>query len=186
MRGLPSRFCILALLCVALQQAAPYWVTLSWPCSSASASWTAIISLQLSEEEKKTNSVLFKHSISSNPTIFFSHWQSMDPSKSQLPSVTLIVGCGVSSLTLLLLIIIYVSVWRYAAAWKKGGKGLFKAESKWEWSMYMRISIEDMHACVYFTMFPGLPQWTLKKRWRKQTDHTYLESSLCLTNLSKQ
>ncbi|GCB62235.1 hypothetical protein scyTo_0000017, partial [Scyliorhinus torazame] len=30
-----------------------------------------------------------------------------------LPSVTLIVGCGVSSLTLLLLIIIYVSVWRY-------------------------------------------------------------------------
>ncbi|KAM9489427.1 adhesion G protein-coupled receptor B1 isoform 7-T7 [Clarias gariepinus] len=38
---------------------------------------------------------------------------SMDPSKSQLPSVTLIVGCGVSSLTLLLLIIIYVSVWRY-------------------------------------------------------------------------
>ncbi|XP_039507943.1 adhesion G protein-coupled receptor B1 isoform X12 [Pimephales promelas] len=33
--------------------------------------------------------------------------------KSQLPSVTLIVGCGVSSLTLLLLIIIYVSVWRY-------------------------------------------------------------------------
>ncbi|XP_073782545.1 adhesion G protein-coupled receptor B1 isoform X16 [Danio rerio] len=33
--------------------------------------------------------------------------------KTQLPSVTLIVGCGVSSLTLLLLIIIYVSVWRY-------------------------------------------------------------------------
>ncbi|XP_073728459.1 adhesion G protein-coupled receptor B1 isoform X13 [Misgurnus anguillicaudatus] len=33
--------------------------------------------------------------------------------KNQLPSVTLIVGCGVSSLTLLLLIIIYVSVWRY-------------------------------------------------------------------------
>ncbi|XP_043861300.1 adhesion G protein-coupled receptor B1 isoform X3 [Dromiciops gliroides] len=30
-----------------------------------------------------------------------------------VPSVTLIVGCGVSSLTLLLLIIIYVSVWRY-------------------------------------------------------------------------
>ncbi|KAK3551052.1 hypothetical protein QTP70_011499 [Hemibagrus guttatus] len=39
--------------------------------------------------------------------------ENMDPSKSQLPSVTLIVGCGVSSLTLLLLIIIYVSVWRY-------------------------------------------------------------------------
>ncbi|TWW79891.1 Adhesion G protein-coupled receptor B1 [Takifugu flavidus] len=37
--------------------------------------------------------------------------QNMD--KLQLPSVTLIVGCGVSSLTLLLLIIIYVSVWRY-------------------------------------------------------------------------
>lgn len=33
--------------------------------------------------------------------------------KSLLPSVTLIVGCGVSSLTLLLLIIIYVSVWKY-------------------------------------------------------------------------
>ncbi|XP_049629783.1 adhesion G protein-coupled receptor B1 isoform X2 [Suncus etruscus] len=30
-----------------------------------------------------------------------------------VPSVTLIVGCGVSSLTLLLLIIIYASVWRY-------------------------------------------------------------------------
>uniref|UniRef100_A0A3Q3WPM2 Uncharacterized protein n=1 Tax=Mola mola TaxID=94237 RepID=A0A3Q3WPM2_MOLML len=30
-----------------------------------------------------------------------------------VPSVTLIVGCGVSSLTLLLLIIIYVSVWKY-------------------------------------------------------------------------
>lgn len=36
-----------------------------------------------------------------------------------VPSVTLIVGCGVSSLTLLMLIIIYVSVWRYVgrAAW---------------------------------------------------------------------
>ncbi|XP_018612435.2 adhesion G protein-coupled receptor B1 [Scleropages formosus] len=33
--------------------------------------------------------------------------------KTLVPSVTLIVGCGVSSLTLLLLIIIYVSVWRY-------------------------------------------------------------------------
>uniref|UniRef100_A0A3Q2QLY8 Adhesion G protein-coupled receptor B1 n=1 Tax=Fundulus heteroclitus TaxID=8078 RepID=A0A3Q2QLY8_FUNHE len=33
--------------------------------------------------------------------------------KANLPSVTLIVGCGVSSLTLLLLIIIYVSVWKY-------------------------------------------------------------------------
>ncbi|XP_051991715.1 adhesion G protein-coupled receptor B1-like [Xyrauchen texanus] len=32
---------------------------------------------------------------------------------SLLPSVTMIVGCGVSSLTLLLLIIIYVSVWKY-------------------------------------------------------------------------
>ncbi|XP_014876767.1 brain-specific angiogenesis inhibitor 1-like isoform X6 [Poecilia latipinna] len=38
-------------------------------------------------------------------------FQNMD--KMQLPSVTLIVGCGVSSLTLLLLIIIYVSVWKY-------------------------------------------------------------------------
>ena len=36
--------------------------------------------------------------------------QNMD--KALLPSVTLIVGCGVSSLTLLLLIIIYVSVWK--------------------------------------------------------------------------
>ncbi|XP_067281519.1 adhesion G protein-coupled receptor B1-like [Pseudorasbora parva] len=33
--------------------------------------------------------------------------------RSLLPSVTMIVGCGVSSLTLLLLIIIYVSVWKY-------------------------------------------------------------------------
>ncbi|KAL0962525.1 hypothetical protein UPYG_G00341230 [Umbra pygmaea] len=37
----------------------------------------------------------------------------MNMDKNQLPSVTLIVGCGVSSLTLLLLIIIYVSVWKY-------------------------------------------------------------------------
>ncbi|XP_061633915.1 adhesion G protein-coupled receptor B1-like isoform X7 [Phyllopteryx taeniolatus] len=37
----------------------------------------------------------------------------MNMDKTQLPSVTLIVGCGVSSLTLLLLIIIYVSGWRY-------------------------------------------------------------------------
>ncbi|KAM4736087.1 adhesion G protein-coupled receptor B1 isoform 5-T5 [Anableps anableps] len=37
----------------------------------------------------------------------------MNIDKMQLPSVTLIVGCGVSSLTLLLLIIIYVSVWKY-------------------------------------------------------------------------
>lgn len=42
--------------------------------------------------------------------IFCLLFQNMD--KTQLPSVTLIVGCGVSSLTLLLLIIIYVSVWR--------------------------------------------------------------------------
>lgn len=33
--------------------------------------------------------------------------------KATLPSVTLIVGCGVSSLTLLMLVIIYVSVWRW-------------------------------------------------------------------------
>nr|XP_061804441.1 adhesion G protein-coupled receptor B1 isoform X3 [Nerophis lumbriciformis] len=37
----------------------------------------------------------------------------MNMDKTLLPSVTMIVGCGVSSLTLLLLIIIYVSVWRY-------------------------------------------------------------------------
>ncbi|XP_072572598.1 adhesion G protein-coupled receptor B1 isoform X2 [Paramormyrops kingsleyae] len=37
----------------------------------------------------------------------------MNMDKTLVPSVTLIVGCGVSSLTLLLLIIIYVSVWRY-------------------------------------------------------------------------
>lgn len=186
MRGLPWWFCILALVCVALPQAAPYWVTLSWPCSSASALWTALISLQLSEKEKKTNSVLFKHSISSNTTIFFSNWQSMDPSKSQLPSVTLIVGCGVSSLTLLLLIIIYVSVWRYAAAWKRAERGLFKAESKWERSMYMCICIEDLHACVYIMYVPWSPTMKLTKRWRKQTDHTYSVSALSFTNLSKQ
>ncbi|KFO95397.1 Brain-specific angiogenesis inhibitor 1, partial [Calypte anna] len=39
-------------------------------------------------------------------------WQ-CNMEKVLVPSVTLIVGCGVSSLTLLLLIIIYVSVWRY-------------------------------------------------------------------------
>ncbi|XP_073086339.1 adhesion G protein-coupled receptor B1 isoform X2 [Manis javanica] len=33
--------------------------------------------------------------------------------KAAVPSVTLIVGCGVSSSTLLMLIIVYVSVWRY-------------------------------------------------------------------------
>ncbi|TRY56581.1 hypothetical protein DNTS_008409, partial [Danionella cerebrum] len=38
---------------------------------------------------------------------------SKEMDKSLLPSVTMIVGCGVSSLTLLLLIIIYVSVWKY-------------------------------------------------------------------------
>ncbi|XP_061675917.1 adhesion G protein-coupled receptor B1-like [Syngnathoides biaculeatus] len=37
----------------------------------------------------------------------------MNMEKTHLPSVTLIVGCGVSSLTLLLLIITYVSGWRY-------------------------------------------------------------------------
>nr|XP_060631928.1 adhesion G protein-coupled receptor B1-like isoform X1 [Anolis sagrei ordinatus] len=37
----------------------------------------------------------------------------MNSEKVLVPSVTLIVGCGVSSLTLLLLIIIYISVWRY-------------------------------------------------------------------------
>lgn len=34
--------------------------------------------------------------------------------KAAVPSVTLIVGCGVSSSTLLMLIIVYVSVWRWA------------------------------------------------------------------------
>lgn len=43
--------------------------------------------------------------------LMFSLFQNME--KVLVPSVTLIVGCGVSSLTLLLLIIIYVSVWRY-------------------------------------------------------------------------
>nr|XP_056709997.1 adhesion G protein-coupled receptor B1-like isoform X2 [Euleptes europaea] len=37
----------------------------------------------------------------------------MNTEKVLIPSVTLIVGCGVSSLTLVLLIIIYISVWRY-------------------------------------------------------------------------
>lgn len=46
------------------------------------------------------------HSVLS-PGIF----QNME--KVVVPSVTLIVGCGVSSLTLLMLIIIYVSVWRW-------------------------------------------------------------------------
>lgn len=38
-----------------------------------------------------------------------------------VPSVTLIVGCGVSSLTLLMLIIIYVSVWRWRPCPVAGG-----------------------------------------------------------------
>ncbi|XP_023376059.1 adhesion G protein-coupled receptor B1-like [Pteropus vampyrus] len=38
-------------------------------------------------------------------------WHSVNMEKVVVPSVTLIVGCGVSSLTLLMLIIIYVSVW---------------------------------------------------------------------------
>lgn len=51
------------------------------------------------------------HNFHLKPLTFFCLlFQNMD--KAQLPSVTLIVGCGVSSLTLLLLIIIYVSVWR--------------------------------------------------------------------------
>lgn len=41
-----------------------------------------------------------------------------------MPSVTLIVGCGVSSLTLLMLIIIYVSVWRWVS-WS-GGRALVR------------------------------------------------------------
>ncbi|XP_043923226.1 adhesion G protein-coupled receptor B1 isoform X2 [Protopterus annectens] len=45
--------------------------------------------------------------------ILAQHIPDMTMDKGLLPSVTLIVGCGVSSLTLLLLIIIYVSVWRY-------------------------------------------------------------------------
>lgn len=49
------------------------------------------------------------------------HPQSME--KVIVPSVTLIVGCGVSSLTLLLLIIIYVSVWRCCLARGPGGGG---------------------------------------------------------------
>uniref|UniRef100_A0A672L776 Adhesion G protein-coupled receptor B1 n=1 Tax=Sinocyclocheilus grahami TaxID=75366 RepID=A0A672L776_SINGR len=55
-------------------------------------------------------------SLSTPLEIEFSHLYNVSQSnmdKTQLPSVTLIVGCGVSSLTLLLLIIIYVSVWRY-------------------------------------------------------------------------
>uniref|UniRef100_A0A673KMJ6 Brain-specific angiogenesis inhibitor 1-like n=1 Tax=Sinocyclocheilus rhinocerous TaxID=307959 RepID=A0A673KMJ6_9TELE len=43
--------------------------------------------------------------------VLFCSERNMD--KSLLPSVTMIVGCGVSSLTLLLLLIIYVSVWKY-------------------------------------------------------------------------
>lgn len=44
--------------------------------------------------------------------------QNMD--KATVPSVTLIVGCGVSSLTLLMLVIIYVSVWRWVPALEPG------------------------------------------------------------------
>ena len=43
--------------------------------------------------------------------------------KAAVPSVTLVVGCGVSSLTLLMLIIIYVSVWRCCFRRGRGGSG---------------------------------------------------------------
>lgn len=46
-----------------------------------------------------------------------------DMEKVVVPSVTLIVGCGVSSLTLLMLIIIYVSVWRWCPRRVAGGGG---------------------------------------------------------------
>uniref|UniRef100_A0A8C2JPR0 Adhesion G protein-coupled receptor B1b n=1 Tax=Cyprinus carpio TaxID=7962 RepID=A0A8C2JPR0_CYPCA len=49
----------------------------------------------------------------SSLVLFCSDVSSQNMDKSLLPSVTMIVGCGVSSLTLLLLIIIYVSVWKY-------------------------------------------------------------------------
>eukprot|EP00071_Canis_lupus_P023210 XP_013974128.1 splicing factor, proline- and glutamine-rich-like [Canis lupus familiaris] len=52
-----------------------------------------------------------------------------------VPSVTLIVGCGVSSLTLLMLIIIYVSVWRWGpSAWagaRGGGPSGSQARGGW-------------------------------------------------------
>lgn len=48
--------------------------------------------------------------------------QNMD--KATVPSVTLIVGCGVSSLTLLMLVIIYVSVWRWVPAPEPGDPAL--------------------------------------------------------------
>uniref|UniRef100_G1L3R8 Adhesion G protein-coupled receptor B1 n=1 Tax=Ailuropoda melanoleuca TaxID=9646 RepID=G1L3R8_AILME len=40
-------------------------------------------------------------------------WNPQNMEKAAAPSVTLIVGCGVSSVALLMLIIVYVSVWRY-------------------------------------------------------------------------
>lgn len=47
------------------------------------------------------------------PSLCSLPWTCQNMEKVAVPSVTLIVGCGVSSLTLLMLIIIYVSVWRW-------------------------------------------------------------------------
>lgn len=48
-------------------------------------------------------------------------WNPQNMEKAAAPSVTLIVGCGVSSVALLMLIIVYVSVWRWGRG--AGGRG---------------------------------------------------------------
>lgn len=54
---------------------------------------------------------------------FLPPWNPQNMDKGTVPSVTLIVGCGVSSLTLLMLIIIYVSVWRCCLSAGRGRGG---------------------------------------------------------------
>ncbi|MBN3300840.1 AGRB1 protein, partial [Amia calva] len=82
-----------------------------WPCSSSLlGSWSGRGCRAVPVDSFRTKCVCDRLSTFAilaklNPDL------NMD--KVLLPSVTLIVGCGVSSLTLLLLIIIYVSVWRY-------------------------------------------------------------------------
>ncbi|XP_061738126.1 adhesion G protein-coupled receptor B1-like isoform X2 [Nerophis ophidion] len=86
---------------------------LSWDESEASSllgSWSARSCRAVPVHSFRTKCVC--DSVSTFAILAHTNFDSiMD--KALLPSVTLIVGCGVSSLTLLLLIIIYVSVWKY-------------------------------------------------------------------------
>jgi len=76
-----------------------------------------------------------------------------------VPSVTLIVGCGVSSLTLLLLIIIYVSVWRY------GFHSLLFLLGKVTvtWSTWILEVLFSCFGCLVSEEEPFCNEWVLQK-----------------------